>query len=99
MNGLDFYIKYIEYHELIGLNVEVINKFSSLENNIKGIIVDETKNMFKIKTYNNNIILIPKHKNSFKFKIKSVENIYIEINGDKLISRPENRTKNLKKRS
>lgn len=95
MRNFDSYKKYILYHELIGLNVEVY----SLNNKYKinGIIVDETKNMFKIIT-NKKTLMIEKKISLFIFKLKNESNeISIKVSGNLLISRPQNRLRNLKK--
>lgn len=100
------YLKYLQYHELIGLEVIVISCFGKYNINVKGIIVDETKNMFKIKTKINSTFMFPKYGSIFLFKLENdVINkdnlkknyIFIKMDGNKLISRPQNRTKNLKK--
>ena len=67
--------------EFIGLNVEVINK------NIQGKIIDETKNMFTIKTKEGYKKIIKKN-SKMKF---TMNNEKITIEGDKLIARPQDR--------
>lgn len=96
-----FYLNYCQYHELIGLEVEVENLFNLSYHKMTGTIIDETKNMFKIKTLENKLKMIPKRGLIFIFKIprKLTNNndTVIKINGNNLISSPQNRTKSLKK--
>jgi ribonuclease P protein subunit POP4 len=71
-------------HELIGLEVEVKGK------NVKGVVIDETKNMLIIKKGKRKLHF-PKENNIFIFKLKSE---FIEVNGKLLKGRPEERLKN-----
>lgn len=97
MRNIESYLKYIIYHELIGLKVDVYSLVLSNKKKISGIIVDETKNMFKINT-NKKTLMISKNISLFVFKLNDKYNeISIKINGNQLISRPQNRLKNLKK--
>ena len=66
-------------HEFIGSKVKVINK------KISGVIIDETKNTFQIRTDKGDKI-IPKKNNEFKIHD-------IKINGKKIIQRPYDRLK------
>lgn len=86
--------KNLVHHEFIGLKVKVVNpKNKSL--NLNGIVVDETKNTIKIevKTKKNTFEekLIPKKHSVFQFEIPNGE--IIEINGNILSIRPEDRIK------
>jgi ribonuclease P protein subunit POP4 len=75
--------------EFIG-NEITVKKSSNLNNvNIKGKLIDETKNMMFIKV-NKKILKIPKHKTIFT--INFGDNSY-DIDGDIIIMRPEDRTK------
>jgi len=69
--------------ELIGMNVRVIGK------SIQGKIIDETKNMFTIKT-KKGVKKIIKKNNKMEFVIND-EKIIVE--GDNLVARPEERVK------
>jgi RNase P/RNase MRP subunit p29 len=95
--------KYLIYHDLIGLN-------ASARPNIKpnsesfldiGIIIDESKNMLIAKN-NNMIKKYVKKDYVFQFKLpKSKErekDLRVEVNGDKIVGRPENRLRSLKKK-
>ena len=71
--------------EFIGESLEIVNSTNKSLIGIKGIIVDETLATFKIE-YNNSIKVILK--NGSIFKIGS-----IEVQGSKIIKRPEDRIK------
>ena len=78
------------HHEFIGLDVHVTNvKNKSL--NLKGTIIDETKNTIKIEDENNHEKIIPKHGSIFVFELSNGEKV--EINGNILSIRPEDRIK------
>ena len=78
------------HHEFIGLNVHVSGeKNKSL--NLHGTIIDETKNTIKIETSNNAEKVIPKKGSIFVFELSNGEKV--EINGNILSIRPEDRIK------
>ena len=82
--------KNLVHHEFIGLNVHVTsNKNESL--NLKGTIIDETKNTIKIEGSDNIERVIPKKGSIFVFEIPNGEKI--EIDGNILSIRPEDRIK------
>ena len=82
--------KNLVHHEFIGLNVEITNaKDKSLK--LLGTVIDETKNTIKIEDANKNEKLIPKKGSIFLFEIPNGEKI--EINGEILSIRPEDRIK------
>ncbi|MDO5848782.1 MAG: ribonuclease P protein subunit [Methanobrevibacter sp.] len=86
--------KNLVHHEFIGLNVRVISSTNkSLD--LNGIIIDETKNTIKIEVKNDKGIyeekLIPKINSIFQFKLPNNE--IIEIEGNILSIRPEDRIK------
>jgi ribonuclease P protein subunit POP4 len=78
----------ISQHELIGL------KFS-FDDELFGIIIDETKNMFIVEI-NGKIKRIIKKYSIFKFKINDE---MVQIEGKFLNSRPEDRLKKKNKRN
>jgi RNase P/RNase MRP subunit p29 len=80
-------------HELIGLEVEVFKDKNTYNNGIKGKVVDETMNSLLIKM--NGIKRISKKNTVFKFKLNGEA---VKVEGESLISRPEDRIKKLKKR-
>ena len=69
--------------ELIGMNIKVTGR------NIEGKIIDETKNMFAVRT-KKGVKKIIKKNNKMEFII---DNEKIIVDGDKLIARPEERIK------
>lgn len=75
--------------ELIGLDVEVIESENRFNKGLKGKIIDETKNMFIIKTKETRKKII-KDQCVFEFKLKGKN---IQINGKSLSIRPEERIK------
>ena len=86
--------KNLVHHEFIGLNVKVLSKTNN-SLNLNGIVIDETKNTIKIEVKKENgkfeEKLIPKNNSIFQFQLSSNE--IIEIDGDILSIRPENRIK------
>ncbi|MEM3063197.1 MAG: ribonuclease P protein component 1 [Nitrososphaerota archaeon] len=82
--------KNILNHEIIGLEVKIVSSKNPLLNNLKGIIIGETKNTLKILS-NNKKKIIPKNVCIFHFKLKNGE--IIEVNGEKIVGRPEERLK------
>ena len=78
------------HHEFIGLNVHVTSK-KNKSLNLKGTIIDETKNTIKIEAMDNTEKVIPKMGSIFVFEIPNGEKI--EINGNILSIRPEDRIK------
>ena len=82
--------KNLVHHEFIGLNVEITNaKDKSLK--LLGTVIDETKNTIKIEDANKKEKLIPKKGSIFLFELPNGEKI--EINGNILSIRPEDRIK------
>ena len=82
--------KNLVHHEFIGLKVHA----TSLKNkslNLKGTIIDETKNTIKIEEEDNSEKIIPKIGNMFVFELPNGEKV--EIDGTILSIRPEDRIK------
>ncbi|GFO98007.1 RNase P/RNase MRP subunit p29 [groundwater metagenome] len=89
----------IIHHELIGLDIRVVDSKNSSLNGVEGRIIDETKNMFKVET-DDREKMIPKSGSSFIFKISSSHQTIdgkrylpanIRVDGRLLLSQPENR--------
>ena len=76
-------------HELISLNVQVVKSKNKNLVGLKGKIVDETRNMFVIKTKDGTKKLV-KDQSSFVFSFKGKK---IEVEGKILVGRPEQRIK------
>lgn len=88
--------KNIFYHELIGLELKVVDSSNKSLIGISGIIVDETKKTFLIElkdsTHNlNSEKLIQKDISIFQFKVP--DGTIVEIDGKILLNRPEDRIK------
>jgi ribonuclease P protein subunit POP4 len=76
-------------HELIGLNVEVIDSSNKSQIGTKGMVVNETKNTLVIKTRKDEK-RIQKKGSVLMFKLSKHK---VRVNGDKIIARPEDRIK------
>ena len=82
--------KNLVHHEFIGLKVHATNK-KNKSLNLKGTVIDETKNTIKIEGIDKSEKIIPKNGTVFVFEIPDGEKI--EIDGDILSIRPEDRIK------
>lgn len=87
------YLKNITRMELIGSYVEIVKASNTRLIGIKGKIIDETKNMVMIET---NKGLKKVIKNQAVFRI-NVENKAVDVDGKKLVNRPEDRLKKIRK--
>ncbi|SFM84503.1 ribonuclease P protein component 1 [Methanolobus profundi] len=90
------------FHELIGSNVKVIEATNPTLNDMSGKVVDETKNMIIVLKEDGTERKVPKKGSSFVFQIpsrlsKRHAERYVKVDGNLLISQPENRTKNIRK--
>ncbi|TFG16879.1 MAG: ribonuclease P protein subunit [Promethearchaeota archaeon] len=88
--------RYLIYHDLIGFEVFLKRKSKSKESKFlrKGIIIDETKNLVIIQNENQNKKYIKKDY-TFRFKLN---NDLLEVDGSKIVGKPENRLRSLKKK-
>ncbi|HSO25012.1 MAG TPA: ribonuclease P protein component 1 [Methanobacteriaceae archaeon] len=77
-------------HELIGLNVEIIESPNNGLIGIKGKVVDETRNTIRVETDDGSESVIPKNVAIFHFQTPKGK---VEIDGKILVSRPEDRIK------
>ena len=83
-------------HELIGLKVKVEKSSDESLEKLKGNVIDETYNMLKIegKKRGGKKVKeksVPKQKSIFIFALPNGDNV--EVNGELLVSRPEDRIK------
>ena len=78
------------HHEFIGLNVHARSKKNTALD-LKGTIIDETKNTIKIEGEDNTEKVIPKIGNLFIFELPNGEKV--EVDGNILSIRPEDRIK------
>ena len=88
--------KYLIYHDLIGLNAFASKpkekKFSDI-----GVVIDESKNML-ITEKNKTIKKYVKKDYIFRFRFSNENNDILEVLGTKIVGRPENRLRNLRKK-
>lgn len=95
--------KYIIYHDLIGFYAYAKPISKKKKENYKdiGMIIDDTKNML-ITEKNKVIKKYIKKDHVFKIKLPSEKNesnkYLLEVKGIKIVGRPENRLRNLRKR-
>lgn len=87
-------INNLVHHEFIGLKVKVTSSKNKYLN-LSGIVIDETKNTIRIEIKNNKGLyeekLIPKNNSIFQFTLPNNE--VVEIDGNILSIRPEDRIK------
>ena len=92
--------RYVIYHDLIGFNVSIRNKSNSYDSQFidVGTVIDESKNML-ITEKNNQIKKYIKKDHMFRISIDTDEEKYkLEVNGQKIVGRPENRLRRLRKK-
>jgi len=77
-------------HELIGLNVKIIDSSNKFHVGIKGMVVDETKNLLIIET-KKGLKRVQKKGTKFVFTIPNGRKF--KVNGTRIIARPEDRIK------
>ena len=77
-------------HELIGLTIRVTEATDPSVKGIRGTVVDETKNMFKILS-SEKTLMVPKEIATFRFNLPS--GIRVDVDGERLVARPESRLK------
>ncbi len=82
--------KNIIHHELIGLEVEVIEAKTKTQKGIKGLVVNETKHMLWIETQKS-VKKIPKKDSKLLFTLPDGKKVVVD--GNVLIARPEERIK------
>ncbi len=76
-------------HELIGLSVEIIDSTDPTMKNLKGRIINESKNTFTIEVSGKRK-MIPKEICAFRFELKDD---FVVVQGSTLIGRPQERIK------
>ncbi|MEM0026849.1 MAG: ribonuclease P protein subunit [Ignisphaera sp.] len=90
--------KNIAYHELIGLQVEVISHIDPSLIGVKGVIIDETMNTLRIADANHRkIVTVMKNGGIFVFTIPE-NGAKAYIDGSQIVGRPEDRLKKLARR-
>jgi len=88
MNPLSY--RNIARHELIGLDVIVINSYHSGYLGISGQVIDETRNTILISD-SVGVKRVPKSVAKFRFILP--DNSFVEINGKEIVGRPIERIK------
>lgn len=78
-------------HELVGLEVKIIQSSHGDLEGIKGKVVNETKKTLTIEDGEGNEKIIPKGSTKFNFILP--EGLKVEIDGKIIVSRPEDRIK------
>ena len=94
-------------HELIGLEVEVESRCAEFDG-LRGLVVDETKHTFLVERASGSEAVVPKSGQRFVFRVGNerfavsgdgpspVEPTTVEIDGDEIMFRPEDRTKKVR---
>jgi len=75
-------------HELIGLPVTVVGASNPRHRGVFGIVIDETRNTFRIQTASG-VQVIPKHPNTFRFILP--DGSQVDVDGSVLVTQPERR--------
>jgi RNase P/RNase MRP subunit p29 len=91
--------KYIIYHDLIGLSALARLKSKTVESGFIdiGYVIDETKNML-ITEKNQKEKRYIKKNHIFRFNLEDKEEKLLEVDGNKIVGRPVNRLRSLKKK-
>ena len=84
-----FKLKDITKHELIGLNIKIIESKNKANIGLTGKLIDETKHTITIKTKTRKKMVF---KNNIKIELK-MNNKKISVDGKLLTGRPEDRVK------
>ncbi|MFX1392532.1 MAG: ribonuclease P protein subunit [Promethearchaeota archaeon] len=88
--------KFLIYHDLIGLHASAKPKKKKIFLDI-GVVIDDSKNIL-ITEKNNKIKKYIKKDHIFRFKFSNENNNMLEVVGTKIVGRPENRLRNIRKR-
>jgi ribonuclease P protein subunit POP4 len=81
-------------HELVGLNLEIVNSTDKRLISTKGRVINETRNMLVIEKNNGKEITVPKEISIFRFEFSDLDTPKkVDIDGRLLIGRPEDRIK------
>ncbi len=84
----------ITSHELIGLDIAVVESTNKDIVGIRGRVVDESRNILTIESCGHEK-KAAKHSNTFEFTLP--EGTHVQVAGDLLIARPEDRVAKRKK--
>jgi len=83
-------------HELIGLRVKVVKSTHPGYVGIEGVVVDETMKTIRVMKDEGEVKMVPKSCCTFRFKLPS--GVIVEVEGNYLVGRPEDRVKRVIKR-
>lgn len=86
--------KNIVFHELIGLEVEVVSHSDPTISGVRGRVVDETRNTLVIEVSDGRRKRIPKLYGLFRFRLPSGRTVTVD--GSQIVGRPEDRLKRVK---
>ncbi len=81
----------LAYHELVGLEVMVKEHTCEGLKGLSGKVVDETMNTLVIRGADGRLRRVPKEGGVFLFKLD--EHHTVEVRGDSIVGRPEDRLK------
>ena len=95
------------HHELIGLEVEVVDSNNPYQIGIKGKVTDETRNILKIDVDGGHVRMVPKSHTDFIFTIPAGNGgrylpdarTRVKVKGTLILSQPENRIQTKFKKS
>jgi RNase P/RNase MRP subunit p29 len=93
--------KYIIYHDLIGFKIKAKQKSKKLDFQDFGTVINDTENMLITQLKNNSVKKFIKKNYLFRIELPDSEgkqSLILEVDGAKLVGRPENRLRNLKKK-
>ena len=88
--------KYLIYCDLIGLDVYAKLKLKKNFSDI-GVVIDDSRNML-ITEKENKIKKYIKKDHVFRFRLPNENDMILEVNGNKIVGRPENRLRSLRKK-
>jgi ribonuclease P protein subunit POP4 len=77
-------------HELIGLRLKIMQTRNRSIRGISGVVIDESKNMLTL-SKGERKLLIPKTAGTFRFKLSN--GCLVDVDGTRLVGRPESRLK------
>jgi len=83
----------VVFHELIGLDVEVVEYPDSKLVGLKGRVLDETYKTLLIETRNGRMVRVLKEHGIFRFT--TPQGLRVVVKGFSILDRPEDRLKNL----
>ncbi len=86
----------LKYHEILGLPVKVVSSTDPGVEGIEGFVVNETMKTIEIRVGERDVLTF-KSGTRYRFKIPETGEV-VEIDGDILLGRPEDRARRILKR-